>query len=68
MKSWAGPGNEANFRPCMAMVEVVLAPDPNPPQHGSHLVSPRMILDVIRAGVGLGLGPRLWLKVIIMVN
>ena len=36
-----------------AWIQLVLVPDPNQPQHGSHL------LDVIRAGVGLGLGPRL---------
>ena len=35
---------------------VVSAPDPN---HPSADRSPRVILDAIRAGVGLGLGPRL---------
>ena len=37
---------------------LVSAPDPNQPQRGSLPVS-RVILDAIRAGVGLGLGPRL---------
>ena len=37
-------------------VLVVSAPDPNQPQHGS------LPVDVIRAGVGLGLGPRLECK------
>ena len=35
---------------------VVSAPDPNQPQRG---LLPRVILEAIRAGVGLGLGPRL---------
>ena len=42
---------------------LVSAPDPNQPQRGSLPVSRagrlRVILEVIRAGVGLGLGPRL---------
>ena len=40
--------------------DVVSAPDPNQPQRGSLPVS-RVILDAIRAGVGLGLAPRLLL-------
>ena len=35
-----------------AAIPLVSVPDPNQPQHGS----PRVILEVIRAGVGLGLG------------
>ena len=47
---------------------LVSVPDPNPPQHGSHLVSRVGILDAIRAWVGLGLGPRLSLhKSLIMM-
>ena len=47
---------------------VVSAPDPNPnqPQRG---LLPRVILEAIRAGVGLGLGPRLhpWLFQVPMI-
>ena len=38
-----------------AVFTVVSVPRPNSTQHGSHLVS-----DAIRAGVGFGLGPRLY--------
>ena len=37
-----------------ALTPLVSAPDPNQPQRGS-----LPVLDAIRAGVGLGLGPRL---------
>ena len=37
---------------------IVSVPDPNQPQCGS-LPVPRVILEAIRAGAGLGLGPRL---------
>ena len=51
---------------------VVSAPDPNPPQHPivfscSNLARPSLpvvILDAIRAGVGLGLGLRLGILVV----
>ena len=36
---------------------IVSVPDPNQPQCGS-LPVPRVILEAIRAGAGLGLGPR----------
>ena len=44
-----------------ADTQVVSVPDPNPSQHGSHSSITRVILDVIRAGVGLGLAaPSHW--------
>ena len=47
-----------NYATERAPHHLVSAPDPNQPQRGS-LPVPRVILDAIRAGVGLGLGPRL---------